>query len=327
MSKDWKQIEQFITQADELLITSHIRPDGDALGATLAMAIICQQMGKSVTCVNDGPIPSRLAFLPGIEQIQEPSQIHRKFRHVIAVDVSDHTRMGEAVSSLFSHPVSMLNIDHHVSNDAFGTINVIDPQACSTAEVLYRWIHASEQIEWNPALATCLYTGILTDTGGFRYSNTTAEVLRQAAHLIELGAPNSEIADQTLEKTSWTQMKLYQKALSTLHISETGQLSWVSLTQDDLMEIGAEKNDIDGIVNLARNLEGVEVGLLFYAHSPTEIKVSFRSSQWIDVASIAEEWNGGGHARAAGCTIQGSLLEVKGKVIKRLEAELERGPK
>lgn len=324
MSNQWQEIEQFIKQADHVLIASHVNPDGDALGSTLAVAHACKQLGVSVTCVNESPIPSRFSFLPEIEIIQNPAQIDQQFCNVITVDVADRARVGITVERLFAKQVSIVNIDHHITNDAYGMINLLDPEASSTAEILCRWIDHSTQITWNAALATCLYTGLLTDTGGFRYANTTATVLTQAANLIEQGAASSEIAYHALETITVEQMKLLQRALSTLQTTADGRIAWLHLTTQDLQETGASDGDVEGIVNFARNLAGVEVGLFFRQSSADEIKVSFRSNKYVDVAKVAKQWGGGGHPRAAGCTIRGALSVIENDVVNRIVEELER---
>lgn len=318
----WTRVSQFIRQADHLLIASHLNPDGDALGSTLAVANICHQFGKKVTCVNESPLPEKFSFLPGIDEIQQPESLRSTFQHVIAVDAADQSRLGEKVLQLFDDDVFILNIDHHITNDQFGTVNIICPEACSTAEVIYQWVTELEEIQWNPSLATSLYTGLLTDTGGFRYQNTSADVLRKAAQLIDHGAPASLIAEQALETSTIEQLKILQRALATLQISSDGHVAWLEVRKKDFDETGATHEDLDGLVNMARNLVGVEVGILFYEKVPNEVKVSFRSRKRVDVAKIAKELGGGGHARAAGCTLYDGLSTVKQQVIKRVVSEL-----
>lgn len=318
----WTQAGQWIHRADHLLIASHLNPDGDALGSTLAVANICKQIGKKVTCVNESPIPEKFSFLPGIHEIQQPESLKTTFQHVIAVDAADRSRLGEKVLQLFDDDVFILNIDHHITNDQFGTVNIICPEACSTAEVIYQWVSEFGNIQWNPSLATCLYTGLLTDTGGFRYQNTSADVLRKAAQLVDYGASASQIAEQSLETSTIEQLKILQRALATLQMSANGQVAWLEVRKEDFDQTGATHEDLAGLVNMARNLVGVEVGILFYEKRPNEVKVSFRSRNRIDVAKIAKQMGGGGHARAAGCTIHGELSAVKQQVIQRIAIEL-----
>lgn len=323
MSKQWTKIHPFIEQADPILITSHVDPDGDALGSTLAMAHVCEQFGKRTICVNESCIPKRFSFLPGIDKIIQPQQVTETFHSVITVDAANCSRVGYHVQQLFHSKASILNIDHHITNDAFGTINVIDPDASSTAEILFHWMADSAKVEWDAHLATYLYTGILTDTGGFRYSNTSADVLRIAAQLIEHGAPAHEIADRALETITFEQILCMQRALATFETSSNGQIAWISLTLADLHQIQATDAAVEGIVNIPRTMIGVDVGIFFRETSENTVKVSFRSRKKVDVSKIAKAFGGGGHPRAAGCTIKGSLENVKQQVLQRVEAELE----
>lgn len=323
MKVQWSEIDQFLKQADSVLIASHVEPDGDALGSTLAMAHVCKQFGKRVICVNESPIPKRFSFLPGIEEILQPNQMEERFQHVIVVDAADRSRVGKTVLQLFHPHVALLNIDHHKTNDAFGTVNVIDPNACATAEVLYHWMKNSDQVKWDSTLSTYLYTGILTDTGGFRYSNTSAKVFRMAAQLVEYGASADEIADQALEASTYEQIRCLKQALSTLAISNDGQMAWLSLSHEDMKTIQATDGDVEGIVDIPRRIVGVDVGIFFREAAKNTIRVSFRSKKKVDVSKIAQSFGGGGHPRAAGCTIEGELEKVKKQVLKRVEAELE----
>lgn len=324
MSKQqWTSIHQFLEQADSILIASHVNPDGDALGSTLAIAYVCEQLGKNVICVNESQVPKRFSFLPGIERIIHPGQVTTTFQHVITVDAADRLRIGETVLPLIQSNASILNIDHHQTNDEFGTFNVVIPNASSTAEVLYQWIADSKIVEWDETLSTYLYTGILTDTGGFRHSNTTADVLRIAAQLVESGASAHEIAEQALEATSLTQIRCLEQALSMLQFSSDGRVAWLSLSLDQQKQIQATDADVEGIVDIPRKIIGVEVGIFFRETPEGTIRVSFRSKKYVDVSKIAFSFGGGGHPRAAGCTIQGQLEEVKQLVIKRVETELE----
>lgn len=324
MSKQqWIPIHQFLEKADSILIASHVNPDGDALGSTLAIAHVCEQLGKNVICVNESQVPKRFSFLPGIERIIHPGQVTTTFQHVITVDAADRLRVGKTILPLIQSDASILNIDHHQTNDKFGTFNVIIPNASSTAEVLYQWIADSKIVDWDATLSTYLYTGILTDTGGFRHSNTSADVLRIAAQLVERGASAHEIAEKALEATSLTQIRCLEQALSMLQISPDGRIAWLSLSLDQLKQIQATDADVEGIVDIPRKIIGVEVGIFFRETPEGAIRVNFRSKKYVDVSKIAYSFGGGGHPRAAGCTIQGQLEEVKQLVIKRVEAELE----
>lgn len=310
---------QFIQQeSSHYLVVAHVHPDGDALGATLAMREILRQLGKSYTLVNESEIPERFRFLPGSEEILSVSQLEGKsFTHVIALDCGDSARIGN-VAALFAENVQICNIDHHATNDLFGVSNYVDSKAAATVELLYR-LADRMQLEFTLDLATCIYTGLLTDTGSFKYPNTTPEVMRQAARLLEIGVPGAEIADRVLMTKTFPQLKLLQKALANLQLSKNGNVAWLQVTQQDLAESEATEDDVEGIVTYARGIEGVEVGILFRETKDGKIKVSFRSKAEFDVAMIAKRFGGGGHARAAGCTIELPLNEAKRQVLEAVE--------
>ncbi|SEN44664.1 DHH family phosphoesterase [Lihuaxuella thermophila] len=317
-----EQATQFVKNADHLLVVSHLHPDGDAVSSTIATALLLRSLGKEVTMANESPIPKKFAFLPEAEQILQPGQVKQKFRYVVALDCADRERMGKC-RDLFAEDVRILNLDHHVTNDLYGTVNVVDPDAAATAEILFEWIQHL-QIPWNPPLATLIYTGLLTDTGGFRYSNTSPRVLRQAAQLMEVGIEAHVIADLVLETTSMEQLQLLQTALQTLERSDDGIIAWMSLSLDHLRRCSASSEDLDGIVNYARNIIGVDVGILFRETEEQAVKVSLRSRARVNVGAVAQYFGGGGHARAAGCTLHGNLEEARSQVISRIQAELER---
>ncbi|RAL26336.1 DHH family phosphoesterase [Thermoflavimicrobium daqui] len=308
---------QFIKEADQLLVLSHLHPDGDAIGSTLAAGHLLRSLGKKVTMVNESPIPQKFHFLSGAKDIYLPDNISEKFRYVVALDAADQARMGQC-SRLFTRDVQILNIDHHATNDQFGTINIVVPTAAATAEILFDWIEFMN-VKWDLPLATSIYMGLLTDTGGFRYSNTTPKVFRQAAQLVELGIESHVIADIVLESTTLDQLRLLKKALSTLQVSANGEVAWMVLKRED---VGPDQ-EMEGIVNYARNIVGVDVGILFREVGDQLVKVSLRSRTKTDVGKLAKSFGGGGHARAAGCTIHTDLSQALQQVLAYLSVERE----
>ena len=225
--------------------------------------------------------------------------------------------------TLIAPDARLLNIDHHRTNDRFGTHHLINPEAAATAEVLYDWIE-SMGVKWSKPLAACVYTGLLTDTGGFRYSNTTPAVMKRAARLLECGVDAHRIAEQVLETLTIGQLNLLRRALSTLRLSEDGRIAWMWLTYQDFVDAGAGEGDLDGIVNYARNVDGAEVGILFRQLKGGAVKVSLRSRRRVDVSEVAGYFGGGGHARAAGCTVAGTRDEVERRVLEQVVEALGR---
>ncbi|MDN4594452.1 bifunctional oligoribonuclease/PAP phosphatase NrnA [Polycladomyces subterraneus] len=315
---------RFVQDADRFLVVSHVNPDGDAIGSTLGVGQILKQLGKRYVMVNESAIPQKYQFLPDCGQIRSPEDLRTEapFSYVIAVDAADADRMGEC-RKLFARDVHILNIDHHATNDRFGTVNVVIPDAAATAQVLYDWVEQMG-LEWTQELATCIYTGLLTDTGGFRYANTTPRVMNQAAHLIDRKVEAHRIAEEVLETTTLAHLQLLRKALETLRLSKDGQIAWMWIRRRDIEATGAREEDWDGIVNYARNVMGVDVGILFREVNEKTIRVSFRSRRIVDVGALAQTLGGGGHARAAGCTIMGSAGEVERQVLQKVASALRR---
>jgi phosphoesterase RecJ-like protein len=315
--------KQFILSNDDFLVVSHIDPDGDAASSTLAMSWMLKQLNKRFTMINEGNIPGKFNYLWGFKGIIDYSNAapSRVFEHVIAVDCADFSRIGK-VKSLFNATTLILNIDHHRTNDYYGAHQLINEDAAATAEVLYD-LAMELDIKWSTELGNSIYTGLLTDTGGFRYANTTPKVMRIAAEMLQLGVDGNDLADRLLEKLTFSHIILLQKALATLDFTTDKKISWVSVTLQDIAIAEASNEDLEGLVNYPRNIEGVEVGILFKEVEADKYKVSMRSAGIADVAYIAKSFGGGGHFRAAGCTLLGNLEEIISKVVKEVGLKLQ----
>lgn len=310
----WREAQAFIESHDAFLIVSHIQPDGDAIGSTLAMAHALQQLGKSFVLTNPSPLPEKYDFLDMANAIlpwDEAKKNH--FDAVISVDAADRERI-DSVGEVLDQGYPLLNIDHHPTNDRFGTVNVVLSDRAATAEIVYELIEHLG-LRWNQAMAEAAYTGIMADTGGFRYANTSPRVMRVAAHLLQYGVVASEIAERVFETVSHAKVRILKDALHSLTISEDGRIAWIQITADQMKRAKAKEEDLGGIVNFARNVEGVEVGILFKQVDERGVKVSLRSRKKVDVSRIASELKGGGHARAAGCYVEGALDDVEEKVL------------
>jgi phosphoesterase RecJ-like protein len=324
---EYRTAGRFFEEHDNFLLLVHEKPDGDALGSVLGAAHLLQRLGKTFTLVNDDPIPNKFRFLPMADRFQLPEQVGEKFRTVISFDCGDRRRLGRSGELLIAEDAKILNIDHHKTNDFFGDDNLVDIDCAATCQIVYK---IADEMGWEIDLeaANCLYTGLMTDTGGFRYSNTSEEVLLIAASLLKLGVQPYNIVDRVMETMSWPQVQLIREALGSLGRDESGRIAWVSVTRDLLARVGANDEDVEGLVYYPRNVEGVEVGLIFREAAPGKVKVSFRSKYLIDVGAIALELGGGGHARASGCTIEGEIDEIRDRVLERVrqafaEAEAE----
>lgn len=308
-SEQLQEACRFLREGDDFLVVSHVNPDGDAIGSTLAIGEILAQLGKRFTMINETGIPPKFAFLAGDRVILDDSLAPAvAFKQVITVDCADYTRVGK-VRDRITAGMPLLNIDHHPTNDGYGTARLLQADAAATAEILYTLIQELA-LPWNRELATFIYTGLLTDTGGFRYANTTPRVMKIASDLLEWGVPGSEIAKRLLEQLTLAQVKLLQKGLGSLTFSHGGKIAWVSISHSDIEELEATNDDLENLVNYPRNIEGVEVGLLFKELKPGSFKVSLRSAGQVNVAEVARFFGGGGHVRAAGCTLDGTLDEA-----------------
>ncbi|MDB4868520.1 MAG: bifunctional oligoribonuclease/PAP phosphatase NrnA [Cohnella sp.] len=320
------QLEQaaaYLRKHDDFLIVSHVQPDGDAISSTIAVGWILAKLGKTYTMMNEGPVPSRLQFLWKSRDMVVCGEgaPDRKFRHVVAVDCADFARVG-ATKDWFDAEYELLNVDHHATNDGYGTVNLLKFNAAATAEILYDLAeHMKLPLDYDAA--TVFYTGLLTDTGGFRYSNTSPHVMETASHLLRAGAEGPVLAEQLLERMSMGQLWMIQRGLSRLVFSEDQQIGWLWVTSEDMAETGASNEDLEGLVNYPRNIEGVEVGILFKENGTNSVKVSLRSTGRVDVAAVAQHFGGGGHIRAAGCRLTVPLSEAMEQVVGYVRTALE----
>ncbi|WP_411349748.1 DHH family phosphoesterase [Paenibacillus sp. WLX2291] len=305
----------FVEEHDNFLVVSHVQPDGDAVSSTVVVGWLLSCLGKQFTLVNEGPIPKRMQYLTLsgdiINLLEDGGK--REYQHIICVDCADFKRVG-LVKDWMAESASMLNIDHHPTNDRYGTVNVVKDDAAATAEVLFDWINLFD-VEWTKEAAEAIYTGLLTDTGGFRYSSTSPKVMEIASRLLELGVKGPDLAETLLEEVTLPQVKVLGLALSTLELEEDGRIAHVYVTPEHMIQAGAENEDLEGIVNYPRNIQGVEVGIFFKVIDDYAVKASLRSAGRIDVAAVAQHFGGGGHIKAAGCRMEGSLEQVKQQVV------------
>ncbi|MBU8711365.1 DHH family phosphoesterase [Brevibacillus parabrevis] len=317
-----EEAARFLREHNRFLVLSHISPDGDATGSALGVVLMLEQLGKEYVVVNEGETPLKFNFLPRFDRLRDlrKQPLAETFEAVIAVDCADESRMGD-VRSLFASGAALLNIDHHPTNDDFGTVNLVRPEAAATAEILF---DVAEQagIAFNEELALCIYTGLLTDTGGFRYSNTTPRVMEIAARLLSYGVKPGEVAERCLEEITFAHVKVLRRALQTLELSHGSLVASIAVSAGDFSEANAQREDAGGLVNYCRNIEGVEVGVSFVEAEPGVVKVSMRARDRVDVSAIAKQLGGGGHAKASGCTVKGTIAEAKQKVWDVLEPAL-----
>lgn len=320
-----KQLDEaltFMRNAESCLVVSHVQPDGDAISSTVVVGWLLQKLGKSAVLMNESELPSRLSYLPQFDTIINYKQAvpEHQFDTIIAIDCADFRRIGE-VSSSFAPGAKLLNIDHHPTNNGFGSVNVIRSEAAATVEILFDLIERAG-IPLDLDCATAIYTGLLTDTGGFRYSNTSPRVMEIASRLLAIGVSGNELADHLLEKMTMAKLKLLQIALNRLTFTSNLEIGYVFIGKDDLRETGAVPEDLEGIVNYALNVDGVEVGILFKEADDGTVKASLRSAGKADVAAIAQSFGGGGHVRASGCRLDGPLQSAIDQLVEAVRKAL-----
>ncbi|MCX5908183.1 MAG: bifunctional oligoribonuclease/PAP phosphatase NrnA [Deltaproteobacteria bacterium] len=301
------------------MFSSHVNPEGDAIGAILALGLALEGMAKEAVVLNQDPIPEMLNFLPGAERI-----IHQAPETgvdiVFALDCGDRERLGEEFAKV-KRVGKIINIDHHVSNNFFGDINYVDPQASSASEIIYELLQAIP-MKMTVAIAENIYTGILTDTGSFHYSNTSPQTFSVARACLLAGVDPWKVADKVYETQPLARLRLLSQVLQTLTVEEEGRVSYVVVTQAMLEKAGAAAAHTEDMVNFPRSLENAEVAILFRELSPEKYRVSLRSRGKADVTQVAQAFQGGGHRSASGCTVAGNFAEVKAKVLERVRASL-----
>ncbi len=312
------------------LVASHAHPDGDAIGSLLAMGLALKAMGKEVLMYNESPIPAVYRFLPRVHTIRQQIDPTARFDAAILLDCGDVERLGAAVAELDKIPL-LINIDHHVTNSGFGHLQLVDEEACATAEIVHRLIEKLP-VEIDDTMATAIYTGILTDTGSFRFSNTNQSAFAICAQMIARGANAYEVAQHVYGTYSLGRIKLLNLALDSLEISPNGRLSVMTLTRRMLRETRTQDEDVDGIINYARRIQCVKVAALILeqnvngsaAKGRRHFHVSLRSDGSVDVSQLAAQHGGGGHASAAGFSVESPLSELKVELMKFAETIAEK---
>ncbi len=309
-----QDIAEFIRTHNRFVLTSHVRPDGDSVGSQLALASALEQLNKHVEIFDADPYPPNYRSLPGIERIRIGEPVKGDFDALIVLECSNLERAG--VEGLNGYP--SVNIDHHPVNDSFGVLNWVDPGASAVGEMLFELL-AELGTDITNEIATNLYTAILTDTGSFQFSNTTATTFRVASSLVAAGADPAQIAQAVLMSQSEARIRLVGRLLDTLEFDPSRKIAWVRLDRDMFVETGAATNDTEGLVNYPLSVDGVELCAFFREEGPGEYRVRLRSQGDLNVGRIASGFGGGGHRNAAGATLHGSFDEVSRTVIDALK--------
>ncbi len=309
-----QEILAAIRQHRDFLLTAHIHPDGDCVGSMLALSWGLGRLGKAARIVLSDPVPYACQFLSGADGILSVSEYENQHdsapEAAIILDCGELERIGD-VKGLLGHDTVLLNIDHHLQNAGFARHVWVDPGEAATGQMIYRLLVALG-LTIDVDVATQLYTALAIDTGGFRFSNTTAEVHRLAASFLDLGVLPGHVSEQLYETKSLESLRLLAATLASLTVSADGRVASLILPAGILEEFRVDPADTEGFVNYARSIQGVEVALLFREEAGGEVRVSLRSKGAVDVSELAAAFGGGGHAKAAGCTLKMPLKEAVG---------------
>ncbi len=309
MSKKINLLEtgNMLLAAQKIVLCCHVSPDGDTLGSALGLARFLEQKGKEVIVFVDDDINKSLSFIPGIEKVRRPEAgVIVEADLFVVVDASSFDRVG-ICNEVVKAPV-LLNIDHHISNTEFADYLYLDAEAAAAGEIMCDLFEPMGW-EYDEAIAVDFYTAITTDCGSFRYSNTTSKTMQRAANLLDYGVKPNEISDM-LDVRSRKTTELLAKVLPSLTFDYEGKVAHITITND----LYDKETQTDSFVSYPRYIEGVEVAIMFKAVEPEVTRVSMRSSS-VDVASVALSFGGGGHLRAAGCTIYAPVEEAKAQLL------------
>ena len=322
---NFDEISRVIQKNKNFLITSHINLDGDGIGSELALYFILKKLNKKVTILNQDRIPKIYDFLPDSDKVQywNNNRINPKSIDVgIALDCSSIKRIGRTYE-IFKDIKTIINIDHHKSNENFGNLNYLDCSVSSVGEIIYELITFLNIDLLDEKISTCLFTAIITDTGSFRYSNVSSKTFGVASHLTRHRIKSHLIANNIYNRSTYPGLKLLGESLLTLEMDDSNYVSWLTITRKMLNDTNANDEDIEGIINIATTLNNVEISILFRETKDNKIKVSFRSKGNFDVNKFAGKFKGGGHPNAAGCLCLGKLDEIKEKILSKLFKEIK----
>ena len=307
---------KIIKESESIYLASHVQPDGDNIGSLLALGMALKKINKDVKILKVDNIPSDYKFLPSVELIKD-YEIEKEIDLFIALDSGDIERLG--IGKQFAKNANfIINIDHHISNTNFGDINIVSPSAAATGEIVYEFIRKME-IDIDKDIATCLYTAISTDTGSFIYSNTSYKTHLIAADLIKAGIDTSDININLYQRKSFERTRLLIDVVKDMEMYFNNKLGMASVTQELLMSNNAKLEDSEGIISFIRDIDSVEVACLLKEIDEKEIKISLRSKKEIDVSKICAKFDGGGHKRAAGCTLYMGIDEAKKLILKEIK--------
>ncbi len=322
MSAIFEEIQQCIEKASSVLVVSHDRPDGDAIGSAVAMGILLEKLGKTVRVVNSDLVPERLEFLPRREMVSRPS-VPFDVDLVIALDSAGRDRIGEAVWAMAEGAGVLINIDHHISNTEYGDLNYVDSESPATGQIVFQLARANGW-EMDSAIAENLYVAISTDTGSFCYPSTTADTYRIAAELIELGVDVGELNRKLYSSYPKRRVELMGYLLEGMSLDCDGRFASVSLPLEVASQFGIQPGDMEGMIDMIRGIDSVILAAFFEELPGGKIRVSSRSKDaQFSVSELCATFGGGGHTLAAGARLAGPMDEARKRVLDQVCVMLE----
>ncbi len=327
---DRAALHQFVARHNRFLLSTHVNPDGDAIGSEIAFARMLRALGKQVRILNDSPTPRAFDWLAAAGPVEVYSEALAETRFaeadaLVVIDTGNRQRIGRLSPHLDQHVLAVAVVDHHVSHDGFGQVNVIEP-ACAAAAVLVYELMLESGVNVDAMAADALYVGLVTDTGNFRYSNTDARALRMAADLVELGVDPADLTARVHQSAPPGRLRFFGEALAALEMRQGGQLVVLEVSPEQFLRHGLVGADTEGLVDMPRAIEGVEAVALFSEVEPGKVKVSLRSTGRVNIDGVCSRLGGGGHPHAAGVQLRGTREQARARVLPELERLLAELP-
>ena len=315
--------ELMLILADKkVLVTSHRDPDGDCIGSTVAMAVALKTLGIHADALNFDEIPERYNFCDPYRLIRSLATLKDRDHDVaIVMDSSDLRRLGYDLKRESPGIGTIINIDHHRSNEKFGDYNLVEETAAANCEILYSLLQ-EWGVKWDEQMANALYMGLTTDTGSFRYESTSSKTLRIAADLIELGADINLIRANIWENEPYNRIHALSNVLDNIRITEDGKIAWIKISLEEIERHNLNNGDLESFVDYPRTISGVEVALFIKEMEKDHLKVSVRTKSCIDATKIAGMFGGGGHKRAAGFKVKGPLDQEEERILNKVKEEV-----
>jgi bifunctional oligoribonuclease and PAP phosphatase NrnA len=322
MQNSLAEIAGIFQSRNRFVVISHARPDGDALGCTIATALCLQELGKDVTPWNEDGVPGKYRYLPKSEIVSRPPAEPQRFEVAVILDNAVKNRVGQAVEAVVQAD-TWINIDHHITNDGYGDVNYIDATAPATGQILFELFHG-QKLPLTAAMADNLFVAISTDTGSFQYPSTTARTYEIAAELIRAGVQVGALSQKMYESYPRRRLELLCALLNVLRFTSNDRVASFALSAETVKKLGVQPDDTEGLIDYIRAIDGVVAAAFFDEIGDGRVRVSLRSkTPKINVSKVCGLFGGGGHTLAAGARIPGSLAEVQEKVLQAIDHEFD----